>query len=487
MIGRRGRVASRPRRFYDRSRASLGLVALCGAAVATGCGFAVGDAAGLESKIPFFLALLVLTLLAAGMTVRGLALCRHSVRSGQGVTALGSTTFGLVTLIAVCVSGYQLAIGARTSKLAELALPEVFPRADVTRDFIIFAIAAVGMWSGEWLSRQVRRPRRICRPSEVSPWAVYVVLLATSLIALLIGHSQSLSQTLNQRGQVQGQGPLQLLSNAPTVTVLVAMANRHWNDRRLVVLSAVLVGATLLEQGTRTPLAIVGVALLVRMIVSSARSRNPLGLISLLIAGAYVSLVLLVAISGWRGSFALGNQRVSLVSEIVQTAPDPISGLSAGGLDTVDGLTLATMVDRNRVGATVLDPLKAVITFIPRQIYPSKPDFLSGIVSRDYTDFGGLSGLFLSGPGYGLIVFGGQLPMMIMFIVIGFLVEALIQRQNGVTLWTMLACYFVARFIVGGDAFDLFNVLGLALIYGVSRVVASVLQREAQFGRARNA
>lgn len=461
----------------------VGAVAGC---FALASGAIIANGREFSAAVPFWVAFVAVTGLSVAVAGRTLVMCRASIRSGQGLTSLGSGTVALVMLVAVSLSGWQLADGGRLSKLDELGFPEVAPRNDVTADFVIFVLALVALVAGEWLAQQVvARKQQSSRGARTAVAArprfeskgVYLTLVGLAVVSFALQHGQSQQDAFSVRGQVTGEGAKALLGYSAPLAVVVGIISSHWGSRRLLAVSLVLVSATLVMGGTRTPLVIVGVGLLVRLVVRLGGARKPLAAGVAIVALGYVALVLIVAISEWRGSVAIG-QPVSLTSTIVSSATDPISHLSAGGLDTIDGLSLATKVDRARVGATVLDPLKAVISFVPRQLWPSKPAFLGNTVSHTYTDFGGNAGIFLSGPGYGLIVFGGRVAMMTMFLVIGFVCEALYRRQARITVWTVMITYFLMRFMVAGDAFDLFHVLGLCLVYCFAYGVYFVWWRE---------
>ena len=153
---------------------------------------------------------------------------------------------------------------------------------------------------------------------------------------------------------------------------------------------------------------------------------------------------------------------------MVLAAQDPFVHLQQQGLDTVDGLILATKVDRKLAGAEVTDPLKSVTGFIPHQIWPSKPPWLSAQITQLYTNFGA-GGIFLSGPGYTLVVFGTAAAVPVLFLLLGFFSERIFRRMTQPSIWTALLGYFLVRFFYAGDAFDANHVLGLCLVVLTAR------------------
>jgi hypothetical protein len=165
---------------------------------------------------------------------------------------------------------------------------------------------------------------------------------------------------------------------------------------------------------------------------------------------------------------------VTLPTIVENTAGDPWGRLQQQGLDTVDGLILSTKVDRDYVGASVADPLKIVTGFVPRLVWPEKPPWLGEMVTQHYTNFGA-GGIFLSGPGYTVIVFGTAAAVPLLFLLLGFFTESIFRRMTEPSIWTVLLAYFLVRFFFAGDAFDAFHVLGLGIVVLVGRTFSSVV------------
>ncbi len=90
----------------------------------------------------------------------------------------------------------------------------------------------------------------------------------------------------------------------------------------------------------------------------------------------WVAATLLVALPEWRTDVRFGVG-TSIISTIGDAAVNPFGQLwEIGGLDTLDGLSLATKVNPDAVGASWSDPAKAVLGFIPHQLWPDKPEWL---------------------------------------------------------------------------------------------------------------
>ena len=111
------------------------------------------------------------------------------------------------------------------------------------------------------------------------------------------------------------------------------------------------------------------------------------------------------------------------------------------------------------VGASWSDPAKAYSFWSLSRInfgWTSRNGW-SSTVTQYYTAFEA-GGIFLSGPGYLLVVFQSKLGIALGFLLLGLMSEALFRRLRVVSIWTVLLAYFLLRFSFGGDAFDAFHV-----------------------------
>ena len=304
-----------------------------------------------------------------------------------------------------------------------------------------------------------------------------LVLLGIALTVIL--PEQPKEVIFEQRGRIEGEGAIQLMGYAIPLAISIAVLHRHWGSRWLVALDLLLVIVVLVPGGTRSPLLIVGMALLVRFLYQTAGVRVGPGTVVAAGIGLWVAATLLVGISDWRGNVRVGIQD-SPSQALVRAAPNPFNKLWEGGLDTVDGLTLSTKVNRQDVDASWTDPAKVVLGFIPHQVWPEKPEWLGVTVTQYYTNFEA-GGIFLSGPGYLLIVFGTKIAVGLGFLLLGLGSEAIFGRLRRPSIWTALLAYFLLRFFFGGDAFDAFHVLGLALLvlaaWAVGSVARTILRR----------
>lgn len=407
--------------------------------------------------------------------VRSLTICRESLRAGGGYAHLGSAAFGFGVLLAVVLPGLQLLAGARESRIESLGFPTPDVGPDLALAFLLYAMAVGAFYFGETVvgGGEALRERRF-RLEGVRPlgrtWesrGTYLVLLVIGVLFVLFAGT-----SFEDRGRTVGQGFTQLFGYAAPIAIAIGVLNRHWGSRTYVVLSLVGVGV-LLPGGVRTPLLIVAAAVAMRYLRSSA--AQPIRWRQVLAAGLaiYMGATMLVALSTYRGSRDAADA-ASLPTNVARAAVNPFSQLQAQGVDTVDGLILATKVDREYVGASWLDPTKVVTGFVPRQLWPEKPIWLGTTVTQAYTNFGA-GGIFLSGPGYALIVFGSIAAVPVLFGLLGAFSESLLRRMIEPSVWSALLVYFLMRFFFAGDAFDAFHVLGLCIVFVFARTVRGVL------------
>ena len=419
--------------------------------------------------IPAGIAALVLAVLSILIASRSLGASRVSLRTGGGFSRLGSAILGAGILIAVILPGVQLVLGTRKSRLEDNGFPTQDVGHDLALAFLIFTMALLAFWAGELLAEAiaVRKGRDAVVPSRPigRPWetrATYWFLMVVGVVLIIA----SIGSDFSQRGTVTGQGTIQLFGYSAPLAIAIGILNRHWGSRFLAAVSLGVL-AFLIAEGIRTPLLIIAAAGGVRYLYSTRTRRFGPREIIVIVLAIYVGSVMLVSLSAWRGQKNTGGT-LSLPDIVVLAAQDPFVHLQQQGLDTVDGLILATKVDRKLAGAEVTDPLKSVTGFIPHQIWPSKPPWLSAQITQLYTNFGA-GGIFLSGPGYTLVVFGTAAAVPILFLLLGFFSERIFRRMTQPSIWTALLGYFLVRFFYAGDAFDANHVLGLCLVVLTAR------------------
>lgn len=410
--------------------------------------------------------------------------CISSVRGERGFGPIATAVFCVTTIFAVALPGQLLLTNQRQSVLAFFGIRSPNVVSDVPKAYLItlLCLCAFAITDGQTYVPKIRRLRgsvkRILPSERVPTYLALMVIGATSL--LLLGSAQT-QQALTLRGETRGTGWQVFFTNLLPLGITLGIVRRHWNDRRLALLSllgAIMVGTSV---SSRSVLLLPAVAILIRVLRAIRTRPISVRSVVILVATAYASALLIVAFGQWRTQVTESGHG-SFVHQVLIAAPDPLVGLAAkGSVDTLDGAVLAVNVNRDAVHASYFDPLKAITNLVPYQLWHSKPGFLSNEVTRYYTSFGGLSGIFLSGPGYSYVVFNGALGMSLAFGALGLVAGRLSQSWFDRPLWYCLFLYFCVRFFLGGDALDglfiLTMALGLVFARSVGTLVTAISRR----------
>ncbi|WP_223992479.1 hypothetical protein [Arthrobacter sp. NicSoilB11] len=219
--------------------------------------------------------------------------------------------------------------------------------------------------------------------------------------------------------------------------------------------------AMIVNSGVRSPLLLIAIAFIPRLVSTIARSRRPFRTWTAAIMGSYLLVAVGGAISVWRGSIRYGNP-VTFGAALYNACLDPLKALTSSGIDTVDGLLLVYSLPTNIIDANLTDLFKVVQTAIPSQFYPNKPEFISNIISHELLGYGA-AGMFMSGPGYLIMIGGSWLAAIVIFFLGGIIFRQLAGRRVGGVAWLILT-YTLIRFVMGGDAFDFYQGLTLVCI-----------------------
>lgn len=432
----------------------------------TGTGvFAAGLATNLTVSswsLPLSLVSAVVLAVAGGMTLF------ESLRAGKGFAGIGSCVLAVVLYLAVHESAVQLISGARRSVLNYIGFAQVSAREDTFRAVALFVMAAGAFAVGEaWAAGRPLQEGSAPRTLVPSYRPVFLALLAIGMGAMLLTGQRVDAQVLDLRGQVSGQGAIGVLQQTLPLALAVGILHRHWQSRLLAALSLLGLATYVTFVQSRSLLLFVGLAVVVRVIHSfrtrRVRPRDAFGLLALL----YMAALFVVAFGQWRSAVRTYGSS-EFLPWLTQAFPNPFRQLSSkGSLDTLDGLVLSLHVDRDLVGASVLDPLKGIVNLVPTQLWAAKPEFLGPRVTHYYTDFGGRSGIFLSGPGYLYIVYAGLVGMALASLALGVVTAHLLRRSRHSLVLTVVVVYGLCRFLIGGDAFDLQYCLTLLLSLGV--------------------
>ncbi len=447
--------------------------------MALGAGAVAATLPDAEVTIPIALQILIVVVPAA-VLLRSALLLRLDLSKGLGPSRLSSAIFASGALLAIALPGAELLAGLRRSILVVLGYGGLSPVHDVSAAYALTLLALLSCVIGEELAihwwpvvgpSPWRAGRRLARlDSRLTFW----VLLGFGALGLLLLPRGSDQVAFSSRGQATGQGIFVTLQYCLPLAVSIGILASHWRSRVLPLISAGATALAVYWTGARTPLLIIGAAVMVRILIQYGVTRHSLRYVLAMSAAVYIGAVLLVGISSWRGLTIQGLQP-SIVEQVYLALPNPFGQLTNAGLDTLDGMTLSMAINPDTVGASWTDPFKAVTNLIPSQLWPSKPEWLGAIVTHRFLNFGGGAGIFLSGPGYLFLVFGGPLGTAAGFLVIGFGSARLLTRLRTPAILVALVAYLLFRFFVGGDAFDVFNTLTLLIALVAAGAIASLL------------
>lgn len=184
-----------------------------------------------------------------------------------------------------------------------------------------------------------------------------------------------------------------------------------------------------------------------------------------------VGLLLLVVGFAFVGS-VMSNMRANLTRDygysfgevLTQSLQNPWVAPYEAGLDTLDGYRFSERIARFEP-AQPLDLANIVLTFVPRNLWESKPDAIAVEFSAKYLNYQA-SGQFLSPTGYLTLVTGSYLGALLGLAVFA-LLAALLARRFATSFWYAIILLVVVRFLLGGSSFDIY--------YGLTLVVPALV------------
>lgn len=447
----------------------LGLGAVvAGFAVETGV---LGPSVGAASEVAWVGNLLVVSALLGWSTPRVF----RALRQDAPLTGTGSLVVGLMNLFAIAIPAATLVWRSREPLIERLLGVEVATDSALTRSLSLAAGASVCFWLGEFLASR-RPPSSVqVKPdaNDIARGAATILLVAGTAIHLAELRA-GVGSDFATRGEAQGEGLKVVLGWGLALGVAVSVQYSHWGSKLRVFASVVGIGL-LVAGGVRSPLLLVAVAALPRVLQWVAKSRRPALLAPALLVAANVVLAVGAGLSTWRGSIR-ANQPVGLFGAIREAFLSPLSALTQSGIDTLDGLLFVDRYSATLAHFRLSEFAWPVLSLIPRQIFPSKPELLTNIISREYLGFG-TAGMFMSGPGYMWLILGSVAGALIAFVAIGFGYGRVSSRPAPSVRW-LIATYFVLRFFIGGSAFDVLLTLELAGLWLVAAGVSRFLRAQ---------
>lgn len=308
--------------------------------------------------------------------------------------------------------------------------------------------------------RAPHRPRRIISPRRTRLAVLVLAIVGvTSFVVLLykLGGLSFFERIAYAREETAGLGTLKFFEKGARLAVFIWMATAERLTARKVVL--VTAGLLLMTTGQRSQ--VFGIVIPALIIYHHRVKRISIPAITGIALFCIVVTIGFVEYRQYTRSVALETREIGGATIVDPTPPAAgSSSIFRTALVSLDGLVFVQQVYPDREPPTWGKDLRRVIQgFIPRQIWPDKPQWLGAELSNRYLNFRN-SGIFISGFGYLWAV--GLFPGVIAgSLLIGLALGSLYARMRATKAVSWLVVYALtavtaARFQLAGDAVTFF-------------------------------
>ena len=374
------------------------------------------------------------------------------IRSGLTHTIVLTSISSAVYLIALWIPSQLQERNVTDSKLVKIGFLNSPSKEELTLLTWHWALEITLITATEWIFWKITSMRNLSKPNMkyLNDIRLTLFLIISGLIFFLVIPPPS----LEARG-LPGQGiPVLLRTFLITGT---ALSIYFWFHKSRVVLALTAVSILILLSGTvRSPLMVIGLAYIARWLPK----LKEIGIKTIVFSITLVILCSFVAstMSSIRAN-TVRNQGLN-ASEIISTnLKNPILGIYGAGLDTLDGYRFSREIADREQGRP-LDLLNIALTFVPRQIWDTKPTDFSVDMSAKYLGYR-VSGQFLSPVGYLTLIFNSYFfGLLVLAILI--VIYCLLSKRYFSTFWNVILLTVAFRFLIGGSSFDIYY--GLTLV-----------------------
>lgn len=293
----------------------------------------------------------------------------------------------------------------------------------------------------------------------------------------LLGYSSAIISGfgINNRAS-PGFGVIVFLLHAWMIAPAIAVIFKFWGKKSFMLIS--LVQLVLLVQigGARSSLTLFALSIFFRIGELLEDKSKRIKFVSISLVTAYAGLVFIQSLPILRAEVRSQSFSSTTYVEILK---NPLSRLTeVSGFDTAPGAILAVSAKDDGYRISIFDPLKAITSFVPRQVWPDKPRFVGPDLTQRYSLIGGNAGIIISGAAYLYLMGGGIALVAVAFLMLGFLTKQALQKSRNIVLLLFLM-HFMLRFFYGGDAFDLFFILqDILIFFFVKRFAIFVVTKE---------
>lgn len=379
------------------------------------------------------------------------------IRQGRGYEQLVSAIAASLYVIALAMPATMQVAGLLRTKLtvAQVLVPLTWSELGSLSAAWSLELAVIAVVEqAAWAVRQDLRPGAHCAESgqgakTTSRAAIMLVTMGAAGVILA-------PPELDERGQ-GGNGIVVLLQGSLLVGTMLLVYYRHFGRRSFLVITMVTV-TYLIASGVRSPLVLLVFALLARQLGNRVGRKGRFRLYFWIPAAAGAAIVGSF-MSAYRGNITrnLGLSWQELLSFTLQR---PLVAPYEAGIDTLDGYRFSPRV-APLIDASPLDFMKVVTTFVPSSIWPDKPQALTVEVASRFLGYEG-SGMYLSAVGYLRIIGGSYASAIALLAILAFILSLLMRRYES-SPYECLVMLAAFRFFLGGDQFDFYYVLVLAI------------------------
>jgi len=374
------------------------------------------------------------------------------IRSGLTHTIILTSISSAVYLIALWIPSQLQERNVTDSKLVKFGFLNSPSKEELTLLTWHWVLEITLITATEWIFWKITS-----MPTLSPPTMKYLGDIRLTLFLIISGLLFFLvlpPPTLDARG-LPGQGiPILLRTFLITGT---SLSIYFWFHKSRVVLVLTAVSMLILISGNvRSPLIVIGIAYIARWLPK----LREIGIKTIVLSITLVLLFSFVAttMSAMRSNI-VRNEGLN-ASEIISTnLKNPILGIYGAGLDTLDGYRFSREIADREQGRP-LDLLNIVLTFVPRQIWDTKPTDFSVDMSSKYLGYR-VSGQFLSPVGYLTLIFNSYL-LGLLALAILIVIYSLLSKRYFTTFWNAILLTVAFRFLIGGSSFDIYY--GLTLV-----------------------
>lgn len=401
------------------------------------------------------------------ISIGSLILLRFCILTAQNKPWNGLLSALACTLYIICLYGSALMQVAGLSS-TKLLGPHILPPA---QPYEMGGLA--GNWAielcvillGELIAGRLVAPRQSVRAA----FACYrhssefnFVTRNAAIILVIVGSLSTIvfHADLSSRAD-GGQGLVTILKTCLAVGLCVITFNNFFNQKIYYFICAC--GMILLLVGAvRSPIFSVAMAFFAGKVARRELTS------SMLMYYSVCGLVLAIAggaMSNFRGDVVSGRGG-DLYTAFSESIENPFTAVYGGGIDTLDGYRLAQFVQPNEAPQPE-NILVAITTFVPRVLWPNKPQDLSIDITNRYLQWN-QGGIFLSLVGYLSIAFGGYSQALLALLIVMTGLCTLYRRNLG-NFYGFTIVLMTFRLFLGGSPFDIYYCLVYMLIYTLAK------------------